>query len=163
MTTWYADNDFDSYGDPNNIVESCTGVRGSYVDVGGDCNDGTACGLSRCLGYLQCTDDDCDGTVDEDVKVGWSLVTIDTQSMKDEINTNNASVTIRVSTSGLTGINSMNVWEDGTAIVHSNAGSVLHSFDVCQGTGFQLGATVGCYGWYFFWWRQPAVRIKSCE
>ena len=141
-STWYADNDFDSYGDPNDTVESCTEVEGR-VDVGGDCNDGTAAVYPGALDICNATDDDCDGIVDEDVKVGWSLVTIDTQSMKVyEINTNNASVTeIATIQPGLTGINSMDVWEDGTAIVHSNAGSVLHSFDVCQGTGFQLGAT----------------------
>ena len=41
VTIRYADNDFDSYGDPNDTVESCTVVDG-YVDVAGDCNDGSA-------------------------------------------------------------------------------------------------------------------------
>ena len=38
-TTWYVDNDFDSYGDPNDTVESCTEVEGRGI---ADCNDGTA-------------------------------------------------------------------------------------------------------------------------
>ena len=86
-----------------------------------------------------------DGTVDEDVKVGWSLVTIDTQSMNVyEINTSNASVSsITGIQSGLTA-NSMDV---GRHFVHSNAGSTLYSFDVCQGTGVSIGTTgVGAVG-----------------
>ena len=35
----------------------------------------------------------------------------------------------------------MDVWEDGTAIVNSNAGNVLYSFNVCQGTATELGAS----------------------
>lgn len=141
-TTWYADNDFDFYGDPNDSVESCEPIAGR-VDVGGDCNDGTASIYPGAPDGCNAIDDDCDGDIDEDVKAGWSLVTVDTNAMKVyEINTSNASYT-EVSTiqADVTGINSMDVWEDGTAIVHSNAGSVLYSFDVCQGTGAELGAT----------------------
>jgi hypothetical protein len=141
-TTYYADNDFDTYGDPNNTVESCSPVPG-MVEIAGDCNDGSAAVYPGAIDGCNAYDDDCDGMVDEDVKAGWSLVTIDTQSMTVyEIDISNANVTpISTIQSGLTGINSMDVWEDGTAIVHSNAGSVLYSFDVCQGTGTLIGPT----------------------
>ena len=66
-STWYADNDFDSYGDSNDTVESCTVIDG-YVDVAGDCNDGSAAVYPGALDICNAADDDCDGTVDEDVK-----------------------------------------------------------------------------------------------
>jgi len=37
-TTYYADQDQDGYGDPNQKQESCNPVPG-YVETGGDCND----------------------------------------------------------------------------------------------------------------------------
>ena len=142
LVTYYADNDYDSFGDPNNTVESCSAIDG-MVAIGGDCDDGSAGVYPGAVDGCNTIDDDCDGDVDEDVKLGWSLMTIDTQTMQVyEINTSNASVTSVVNVqSGFTGINSMDVWEDGTSIVHSNAGSVLSSFDVCQGTGSELGET----------------------
>ena len=164
-STWYADNDFDSYGDPNDSVESCIEVDG-YVNVAGDCNDGSAAVYPGALDICNAADDDCDGTVDEDVKVGWSLVTIDTQSMNVyEINTSNASVSsITGIQSGLTGINSMDVWEDGTAIVHSNAGSTLYSFDVCQGTGVSIGTTgVGAMGGISFGGSNQLYGLNSAN
>ena len=141
-TLWYADNDFDFYGDTNDAVESCEPVAGR-VTVGGDCNDGSASVYPGAPDGCNATDDDCDGDIDEDVKSGWSLMTVDTNAMRVyEIDLGNASYTeVATIQADMTGINSMDVWEDGTAIVHSNAGSVLYSFDVCQGTGAELGAT----------------------
>ena len=39
-TTWYADRDGDTYGDPATAVSSCSTLSG--VSVGGDCNDASA-------------------------------------------------------------------------------------------------------------------------
>ena len=90
------------------------------------------------------------------------FVTIDTQSMKVyEISTNNAAVTeIAAIQSGFTGINSMDVWEDG-AIVHSNATCFI--LLILSRNRVPTGCDRGVSdGWNFFWWRQPVVWIKSC-
>ena len=113
-TTWYADNDFDGYGDSNNSIEACSEPEG-MVATDGDCDDGSAGVYPGALDRCNAADDDCDGDVDEDVKLGWSLVTIDTLSGNVyEIDPSTAAMTAITSIqSGLTGINSMDVWEDG--------------------------------------------------
>ena len=63
--TWYADGDGDGIGGAVGVVAGCERPRGSFVTVGGDCNDDDPeVGperLERCNGI----DDDCDGEVDE--------------------------------------------------------------------------------------------------
>ena len=64
--SWYADDDGDSYGDPDISVEDCDAPSG-YVDNDEDCDDGNNTispdGTEVCNGE----DDDCDGSVDEGV------------------------------------------------------------------------------------------------
>ncbi len=141
-STWYADNDFDGYGDPTTAFEACEQPQGMIVNHE-DCDDTSAGVYPGANDVCNAKDDDCDGQVDEDVKLGWSLVTIDTTSGNVyDIDTSSGAETIISSIqSGLTGINSMDVWENGTAIAHSNAGSVLYSFDVCNGSALLLGST----------------------
>ena len=76
-TTWYADNDFDGFGDANSPTEACSEPTG-LVLIDGDCDDTTASVFPGAQDGCNAVDDDCDGTVDEDVKLGWSLVSIDT-------------------------------------------------------------------------------------
>jgi len=142
LLTWYADNDFDGFGDPNDVIEACEQPDG-WVSNAEDCNDTTAGVYPGALDLCNATDDDCDGAVDEDVKSGWELMSIDTTSGNVyEIDVASGALnTVSSIQGGLTGVNTMDVWEDGTAIVHSNAGSVLYTFDVCQGTAIQLGST----------------------
>ena len=60
---WYADNDQDGYGDPNDIEYNCLQPTG-YIAQGQDCDDTDATinpdGTEICNGL----DDDCDGTSD---------------------------------------------------------------------------------------------------
>jgi hypothetical protein len=141
-TTWYADNDFDGYGDPNNFIDACSEPDG-VVSNSDDCDDGSAATYPGAIDRCNATDDDCDGSIDEDVKFGWSLVTIDTVSgnVYEIDTTTGVASSISSIQSAVTGINSMDVWENGSAIAHSNAGSVLYTFDVCQGTAVEIGST----------------------
>ena len=64
--TYYADTDGDGYGDPATETDACERPEG-YVPNGSDCDDTAAAafpgGVETCDGF----DNDCDGTVDEDL------------------------------------------------------------------------------------------------
>ncbi|MBM4365891.1 MAG: putative metal-binding motif-containing protein [Deltaproteobacteria bacterium] len=64
-TTWYADSDGDSYGDPAVSDVECS-VPGGYVADNTDCDDGRYETNPGATEYCNGEDDDCDGTVDED-------------------------------------------------------------------------------------------------
>ncbi len=63
-STWYADDDSDSYGDPLQAQNACDQPEGHVAD-GLDCNDASSAaypgGVEACDGV----DNDCDGTIDE--------------------------------------------------------------------------------------------------
>ncbi|NOY24344.1 MAG: sialidase, partial [Oligoflexia bacterium] len=65
-TTFYADADGDSYGDPDTPAEACS-LPAGYVSAGTDCNDDDAEVYPGAVEVCNEIDDDCDGDVDEDV------------------------------------------------------------------------------------------------
>ncbi len=140
---WWADHDFDGFGDPGIRVIACDQPSG-YVANGDDCDDSTASvypgATDRCNGL----DDDCDGAIDEDVKAGWMLVTIDTEAgYVYQIDPDTAALTIlsELDDSSVR-INTMDVHaEYGTPIVHNSSGRELMTIDVCDGTTESIGAT----------------------
>jgi len=64
LITYYRDADNDTYGDPQNTIESCTQPEG-YVSNALDCNDGNSSVHPEATEICNGVDDDCDGTVDE--------------------------------------------------------------------------------------------------
>ncbi len=64
-TTWYADGDGDGYGAGNSTLLQCDQPSG-YVDVDGDCNDGSAAANPDETEVCDGIDNDCDGEVDID-------------------------------------------------------------------------------------------------
>jgi hypothetical protein len=64
-STWYADSDFDGYGDPAVTKEACTTFSG-YVADSTDCDDTDASSYPDATEVCDGADNDCDGDTDED-------------------------------------------------------------------------------------------------
>ena len=67
-TTFYADNDTDGYGDPNNLIEACALISG-YVENSNDCDDGDTLINPGSDESCDEVDNDCDGIIDEDFSI----------------------------------------------------------------------------------------------
>jgi MYXO-CTERM domain-containing protein len=63
-STWYADTDGDTYGDPANTVAECA-LPAGYVADSTDCDDTDAQVNSEGIEMCDGVDNDCDGTVDQ--------------------------------------------------------------------------------------------------
>ena len=85
-------------------------------------------------------DSDCDGAVDEDSKAGWSLLSVNT-GVGDifEIDTSTAALTSISSVSTDIRINSMDVSENMTAVVHIARAKQIALLDACTGTTSVIG------------------------
>ena len=146
MILWYQDADGDGYGDDSVVVEACEQPSGTAWRAG-DCDDssewvhpGT---VDDCDGY----DDDCDGQIDEDVKSGWRLMSVDTVGDTIwDITPATAWTTAITSVEGYD-INSMDVHEDGTAFISIFGSHSLGTIDPCSGEVTSIGSTgVGSMG-----------------
>ena len=62
---WYADVDGDGFGDESQTIQTCTPPKG-YVDNGDDCDDDDASINPEASELCDRTDNDCDGSADED-------------------------------------------------------------------------------------------------
>ena len=71
VSTWYADVDGDSYGDPAHSEIDCS-IPGGFIADATDCDDTDATQHPGADEYCNGEDDDCDGTVDEDEAVDVS-------------------------------------------------------------------------------------------
>jgi hypothetical protein len=65
-TTWYRDADADGYGSPSVTIQACAQPAG-YVANGLDCNDADARMHPGAIEVCNGVDDNCNGTVDEDI------------------------------------------------------------------------------------------------
>ncbi|HUM48396.1 MAG TPA: putative metal-binding motif-containing protein, partial [Chitinophagales bacterium] len=65
---FYADNDHDTFGNPNAITFACSAPSG-YVSSNTDCNDALAAVRPNALETCNGIDDNCDGHTDETVKI----------------------------------------------------------------------------------------------
>ncbi len=65
QTTWYADADSDGYGDAATATLACDAPAG-YIADGSDCDDTSAGVNPAAVETCNDTDDDCDGSMDED-------------------------------------------------------------------------------------------------
>jgi len=70
-TTWYGDADGDGAGGSQFVIESCGEAPAGYVDNSTDCDDLDASSLPGGTEVCDEADNDCDGSVDEDVAGTW--------------------------------------------------------------------------------------------
>ncbi len=137
----YVDSDGDGWGDAERVESTCPDASG-YADVSGDCDDANpqvhpGVVSDSCDGE----DSDCDGDIDEDSKLGWSLLTVDTNDNKVyEVDPASAALSTVVSLSTTRGINSMDVSENGMSVVHTHTSpSSIEFFDACTGDLTAIG------------------------
>jgi hypothetical protein len=64
-TTYFADTDADTHGDPAAPIEACVMPEG-YAGTATDCDDADPAQYPGASEYCNSEDDDCDGTIDED-------------------------------------------------------------------------------------------------
>ena len=69
-TTWYADDDGDGYGDPDDATDACDAPSGHVAD-GTDCDDGEATTNPDAVEYCDDLDNDCDGETDDNLDGVW--------------------------------------------------------------------------------------------
>ncbi|MCP4805385.1 MAG: hypothetical protein GY913_09230 [Proteobacteria bacterium] len=71
--TWYVDDDGDGFGDADSGVQTCTRPENEalYVPRGGDCDDGDVDIHPDAVEVCDEIDNDCDGSVDEEVATTW--------------------------------------------------------------------------------------------
>jgi hypothetical protein len=141
-SVWYADMDFDGFGDPTASVTTCD-PPANHVANADDCDDTSAGVYPGANDWCNGADDDCDGDIDEDVKDDWMLVTVDNiAGYVYEVDRHTAELTVisEIAQSGFN-INSMDVREDGTPVVHNSWAWELMTIDVCEGTLAEIGPT----------------------
>ncbi|MFM1998474.1 MAG: hypothetical protein RL204_421, partial [Bacteroidota bacterium] len=68
LTTFYADADFDTYGDLNNTIQACVAPPG-YVSDNTDCDDSNGSIFPGAFETCNEVDDDCDLAIDEGVQL----------------------------------------------------------------------------------------------
>ena len=69
-STFFADADGDGFGDPGATTDACSAPSG-FVAVGNDCADDDSTSFPGAAERCDEADNDCDGTVDEDVLTEW--------------------------------------------------------------------------------------------
>ncbi|MCB9765525.1 MAG: putative metal-binding motif-containing protein [Alphaproteobacteria bacterium] len=138
---WYADRDYDGYGDPASPVEGCDQPPGAVANAD-DCDDSSASTWPGADDSCDGVDSDCDGAVDEDHDVGWVLLTVHSDGVVYEVDTTTADMT-PVSTLDLpqAAVSTSDVRDDGVAIIFNGLTGELMEMDACDGTTSAIGET----------------------
>jgi gliding motility-associated-like protein len=157
LTTFYADADFDTYGDPNNTFDACVAPAG-YVTDNTDCDDSNGTVFPGNPEVCDGLDNNCDLSIDE----GLILTTFYADTDNDGYGDNNAPLDVCSQPVGYT----LNNTDCNDADFNINDGAL----EVCDGldnncdtqidegfgtTTYYLDADVDGYG-------DPNSTIESC-
>ncbi|MES2639047.1 MAG: MopE-related protein [Myxococcota bacterium] len=126
VLTWYRDNDGDGYGTATSTT-SCTKPAG-YAAVATDCNDTTATAYPGAAEICDSLDNDCDGTIDEEVPTWYRDA--------DGDGYGSASVSATSCTQPATYVSNDDDCNDGSAIVNPGRNELCSTTvdDNCDGT-----------------------------
>ena len=136
---WYADEDYDGYGDPDNRIEACDQPDGTTTDSS-DCDDGSAGSYPGAKDGCDGEDNDCDGDIDEDHKPDWILITLH-DGAAYEVDRTTGALSLLADMTDDTNPSSADVREDGLAIYFENKSKTLVEFDACTGAETEIGPT----------------------
>jgi len=140
--SWYIDEDGDGIGGGEEAFFGCDPGSG-YSAFSGDCQDQDAASYPGAEDICDGEDNDCDGAIDEDVKAGWSLITVDSAHSKVvEIDATTAA-TSEIAVLDVPGmsLNTMDVRGDGLSVVQDANGKALYQMDACTGELSMIGYT----------------------
>jgi large repetitive protein len=123
-STWYRDQDGDSYGDSGRSTSACTAPSG-YVADSSDCDDNDASAYPGAAELCDGTDNDCDGTTDESDAADASTWYGD----GDGDGYGNASLTQRACSAPSGYVSDSSDCDDGDAGIHPGATEVCDGDD----------------------------------
>ncbi len=160
-TTWYADDDGDSYGDAADSFTSCA-APGGYVADATDCDDGDATVYPGADEHCDGVDSDCDGVLDEDDAVDASTWYADTDA--DGFGDPSVSVTSCLAGSGQ--VADATDCDDSDSAIHPGADEHCDGVDSdCDGVLDEDDA-VDASTWYADTdadgFGDPSVSVTSC-
>ncbi|MCB9793068.1 MAG: hypothetical protein H6741_10115 [Alphaproteobacteria bacterium] len=136
----WVDADQDGHGDPDQPLVSCE-REGGVADNPDDCDDSDASVWPGAPEDCDGVDNDCDDAVDEDVKQGWMLVTVDQGGTPYEIDPATGRLSYMPTLSPRPNqVTSFDVREDGLAVAMDlDRGPRLVELDLCAASATWLG------------------------
>jgi hypothetical protein len=142
-STWYEDVDGDGYGTDQGVsVDGCDPGTG-YAGNKDDCDDANSSIYPEAPDRCDGLDNDCDGLVDEDVKPGWTLMSVDSSAgyvFEIDRSTGATVQGASIPSSGMT-LNTMDVRGDGYALVQDATANNILSLNACTGEMTYVGNT----------------------
>ncbi|MDC0710582.1 MopE-related protein [Stigmatella sp. ncwal1] len=139
-STFYLDADKDGHGNPYIFTLACTAPTG-YVAGGQDCNDSSATTQPGATEVCDGKDNNCSGTVDEDVQAEWYP-----DADSDGVGTTNVSFRVLACTAPAGYVSSHADCHDGNATVKPGAAELCDVLDNdCDGSIDEGLATVSWY------------------
>ncbi|NCG21119.1 MAG: hypothetical protein GWP91_19075 [Rhodobacterales bacterium] len=144
LNTYYIDADGDGAGDPTLSVEACEQPEGT-ARAGDDCDDTDELKWDNSPEGCDGVDNDCDGLVDEDHRVGWDLVTVHHDGTVYNLNMNTGVPSRRALLFGVENfddINSTDTLDANVVMVHNLQGILpnqIQRLDACTGELTSVG------------------------
>jgi len=140
---WFADDDEDGFGDPDQTLQACEEPDG-YVADDTDCDDDDLVVHPGASDLCDGIDTDCDEDIDEDHRPNWWLGTVGNDGWLYRIDLAAGTIVRETELSNFGGtINSVEVFEQSQAFghIHNPPNQPLITFDACTGVITTIGPT----------------------